>query len=125
MKESFDDIFNTNPKYSTTIGFILGMALIADLTAGEQNMVGNWLILVGQTILTNAASQGLIQSRITGGITNINSKEIKCMYNPFIYDINKIKDIIHKVYPDNNVDLHKLKDSLTNLEKIIDKLKEK
>ena len=91
MRESYDDIFNTNPRYSTTIGFILGLVLVDSLTAPEQNMLGNWIILIGQTILTNAASQNIIESRISGGIININSKEVKCIYNPIIYDINKIR----------------------------------
>ena len=102
MRESYDDIFNTNPRYSTTIGFILGLVLVDSLTAPEQNMLGNWIILIGQTILTNAASQNIIESRITGGIININSKEVKCLYNPVIYDIEKIRKIIKDVYPSSS-----------------------
>ena len=93
MKESFHDIFNTNPRYSTTVGFILGLLLVDDLTAPEQNLLGNWIILIGQTILTNASSQNIIESRISGNIININSKEAKCIYNPPIYNIKKIRKI--------------------------------
>ena len=122
MKESFNDLFNTNPRYSTTIAFILGLVLVSDLTAFEQNMLGNWIILVGQTILTNASSQNLIEGRIKGGIININSREIKCIYDPIVYNIDTIKDIINKVYPDNAVDVHKLKSIIKNLQKEITKL---
>ena len=94
MNQIFNDIFNLNPRYSTTIGFIVALLLIDNLNAAEQNLVGNWLEFVGQTILTNAASQTVIESRATGNLININSKEIKCVYNPPVYDIKKIKQII-------------------------------
>ncbi|MGN1028962.1 MAG: hypothetical protein ACI4P7_02600, partial [Bacilli bacterium] len=118
MKKSFDDIFNTNPRYSTTVGFILGLVLVDNLTAPEQNMLGNWIILIGQTILTNAASQNIIESRISGGIININSKEVKCIYNPIIYDMNKIRKIIKDVYPSSNRDIDVLKKAIDELNKI-------
>ncbi len=123
MKQSFDDIFNTNPRYSTTVGFILGLVLVDNLTAPEQNMLGNWIILIGQTILTNAASQNIIESRISGGIININSKEVKCIYNPIIYDMNKIRKIIKDVYPSSNRDIDVLKRAIDELNKKLDELK--
>ena len=123
MRESYDDIFNTNPRYSTTIGFILGLVLVDSLTAPEQNMLGNWIILIGQTILTNAASQNIIESRISGGIININSKEVKCIYNPIIYDMNKIRKIIKDVYPSSNRDIDVLKRAIDELNKKLDELK--
>ena len=123
MKKSFDDIFNTNPRYSTTVGFILGLVLVDNLTAPEQNMLGNWIILIGQTILTNAASQNIIESRISGGIININSKEVKCIYNPIIYDINKIRKIIKNVYPSSNRDIDVLKRAIDELNKKLNEIK--
>lgn len=123
MKQSYDDIFNTNPRYSTTVGFILGLVLVDSLTAPEQNMLGNWIILIGQTILTNAASQNIIESRINGGIININSKEVKCLYNPVIYDIEKIRKIIREVYPSSNSDIDVLKKAIIELNKKLDELK--
>lgn len=123
MKQSYDDIFNTNPRYSTTVGFILGLVLVDSLTAPEQNMLGNWIILIGQTILTNAASQNIIESRINGGIININSKKVKCLYNPVIYDIEKIRKIIREVYPSSNSDIDVLKKAINELNKKLDELK--
>jgi hypothetical protein len=123
MKQSYDDIFNTNPRYSATVGFILGLVLVDSLTAPEQNMLGNWIILIGQTILTNAASQNIIESRINGGIININSKEVKCLYNPVIYDIEKIRKIIREVYPSSNSDIDVLKKAINELNKKLDELK--
>ena len=123
MNKSFHDLFNTNPRYSTSISFILGLLLVDSLTAPEQNMLGNWIILIGQTILTNAASQNIIESRITGGIININSEEVKCLYNPVIYDIEKIRKIIKDVYPSSNRDIDVLKRAIDELNKKLDELK--
>lgn len=123
MNKSFHDLFNTNPRYSTSISFILGLLLVDSLTAPEQNMLGNWIILIGQTILTNAASQNIIESRINGGIININSKEVKCLYNPVIYDIEKIRKIIREVYPSSNSDIDVLKKAINELNKKLDELK--
>lgn len=116
-------MFNTNPRLSTSISFILGLLLVDNLTAPEQNMLGNWIILLGQTILTNAASQNIIEGRIKGGIININSKEVKCLYNPPVYDIETIKRIIKQVYPNHSVDLDVLTNMVEELKSKIDEIK--
>ncbi|MBR2137766.1 MAG: hypothetical protein IJ966_00490 [Bacilli bacterium] len=123
MNKAFNDLFNTNPRFSTSISFILGLLLVDNLTAPEQNMLGNWIILLGQTILTNAASQNIIESRINGTIININSKEVKCMYNPLVYNIETIRNIINQIYPDNNNDIETLQNILNDLQKQINELK--
>lgn len=123
MKNTFNDLFNFSPRYSTSLAFILGLILIDDLNSAEQNMLGNWIILLGQTILTNAASQNIIESRIQGPRININSKEVKSFYNPIYYDINKIKDIIYKFYPDSNGQLDAIINSIDELKRKIEKIK--
>lgn len=123
MNKAFNDLFNTNPRFSTSISFILGLLLVDNLTAPEQNMLGNWIILLGQTILTNGASQNIIESRINGTIININSKEVKCMYNPLVYNIETIRNIINQIYPDNNNDIETLQNILNDLQKQINELK--
>lgn len=123
MNNSFNDIFNTNPRYSTSLAFILGLILVDNLNSAEQNTVGNWIILLGQTILTNAASQNIIESRILGTRININSKEVKSIYNPFYYDINKAKDIINKLYPNNKSDLDLILKSIDELRTKIEQIK--
>ena len=122
MKDSFDDLFNINPTYSTSIAFILGLLLVSDLNTPEQNMLGNWIILLGQTILTNASAQNVIESRIQGNRYNINSKEVKSVYNPVYYDIRKVKEIINKFYPNSN-ELNSIKKYLDELNKKIDEIK--
>ena len=122
MKDSFDDLFNINPTYSTSIAFILGLLLVSDLNTPEQNMLGNWIILLGQTILTNASAQNIIESRIQGNRYSINSKEVKSVYNPVYYDIRKVKEIINKFYPNSN-ELNSIKKYLDELSKKIDEIK--
>ena len=41
-------------KTYTIIACIIGFALIDDLTANEQNALGNWLMLMAQVLCTNA-----------------------------------------------------------------------
>ena len=72
MKKKLNSIFNINPKYSTIIAFILGLILIDDFTAAEQNAIGEWLILIGQTLLTNSGLQVVVENRVNNYNTNIN-----------------------------------------------------
>ena len=48
----------------------------ASVDTAEQNMLANFLYLTAQTILTNAASQHLIETKIHGERMNLNSKEV-------------------------------------------------
>ena len=123
MKECFEDLFNINPRYSTSISFILGLVLVDSLNTAEQNMIGNWIILLGQTILTNAGAQNVIESRIQGTRYNINSKEVKSIYNPVYYDIDKIRKIIKQVYPNSINDINILYKSINELKNKIEQLK--
>lgn len=123
MKGNYKDLFNINPKYSTTSAFILGLVLINDLTFAEQNALGEWLILIGQTLLTNAGFQYAIEDKISNNQININSKEFKSIYNPNIYDINKSKDIIKKLYPNCKNDFDNIEKILKDLSKKINEIK--
>ena len=123
MNGSYDDLFNANPKLVTILGTIIGLIIIEDLTTLEQNVIGNFLISIGQTILTNAASQGLIESRLRGGIININSKEVKSIYNPPIYNIDKIRKIINELYPTNNINTDELEKTLNKITETLNELK--
>jgi len=123
MKDNYKDLFNINPKYSTTSAFILGLVLIDSLTTLEQNAVGEWFILVGQTLVTNSGFQAVIESRIRGNRLNINSKEIKSLYNPFIYDIKKVKKLIKKLYPSFQSDIDSVEKILSDLQSKIKDIK--
>lgn len=123
MNESYNDIFNTNPKLVTILGTLIGLIIIDDLSTLQQNVIGNFLISIGQTILTNASSQGLIESRIKGGIININSKETKSIYNPPIYNIDKIKKIINELYPSTNINTSEIEKTLNKITETLNELK--
>ncbi len=54
---------NSNPHSFSLIAVLVGYACVGNYTVNEQNSIGNWLILVGQYILTHAAQEQLIQGR--------------------------------------------------------------
>ena len=123
MRKSINNLFNINPKFSTTAAFVIGVILIDDLTAAEQNAVGEWLILLGQTLITNSGLQMVIENKINNNTININSKELKSIYNPTIYDINKTKDLLNKLYPTYKNEFASLLKMIKKLEKEINNIK--
>ena len=123
MKKSFNDIFNVNPKYSTTIAYIIGLLLIDELSAVEQNTLGNWLMLIAQTIVTHAASQNTIEARIKGGRINLNSNKVKSIYNPAYYNLEKAKDIIDKAFPNHSFEIDTLINAINELNDKVNELK--
>ena len=68
---------NLDPQVFAFLAVLIGSACVGDYSANEQNSFGNWLILVGQFILTTAAQQQLIESRLESNNININSREAK------------------------------------------------
>lgn len=114
-----EDLFNLNPKVSTAVCILIGYLLIDDFTANEQNVIGNWLMLISQLIITNSASQGLIERRVHGTAMNINSKEVKKLYNPLEYNIEYLRKILTEVYPEE------MKAVFASLRNEIDKMEDK
>ena len=55
---------NINPEIFTLTAIVVGLIIEDDFTASELNAIGNWLILVGQIVLTTAAERQLINNRI-------------------------------------------------------------
>ena len=123
MKKSFNDIFNINPNYSTTIAYIIGILLVDDLSVPEQNTLGNWIMLIAQTIVTHASSQNTIEARIKGGRININSKELKSIYNPSYYNLDKAKDIIDKTFPNHTFQIDSIINAINELNDKLNELK--
>lgn len=54
---------NTNPELFSILGVVTAFVFENDYTANELNSIGNWIILVGQFMLTTAAQQQLINGR--------------------------------------------------------------
>ncbi len=54
---------NIPPKLFSASAVIVGYILIDDMTANEQNALGNWLMLVAQVLSTNAFYRAVMQER--------------------------------------------------------------
>lgn len=63
---------NIPPKLFSLSAVVVGYILIDDMTANEQNAVGNWLMLVAQVLSTNAFYRAVMQER---GLEPVGSTE--------------------------------------------------
>ena len=63
---------NVPPKLFSLSAVAIGYLLIDDMTANEQNALGNWLMLVAQVLSTNAFYRAVMQER---GLEPTNSTE--------------------------------------------------
>ncbi len=108
---------NTNPHTFSLIAVAVGFACVRDYNANEQNSIGNWLILVGQYILTHAAQQQLIESRIENNNININSKKYKTGHGgPFTDNEQKKSNQNQRGEVEFLIDaIKKIQDELNNL----------
>jgi hypothetical protein len=79
---------NIHPTTYNLLAIAIGIVLVGDLNANEQNSLGNWLLLLGQYLATNAAQQQLIEARIENNNININSKKSKNGGGPFTSNSN-------------------------------------
>ena len=64
---------NISPKAFSFSAVVVGYLLIDDMTANEQNALGNWLMLVAQVISTNAFYKQVMAERRMDN-TNINNQ---------------------------------------------------
>ena len=104
---------NIHPTTYNLIAITVGIILVDDLNANEQNSLGNWFMLLGQYLATNASQQQLIESRIENSNININSKKSKNGGGPYTTDNNLsnqnqraevdfLLDAIDKIYEELN-----------------------
>lgn len=87
---------NMPPKFFSISAVSVGLFLISDLDATEQNALGNWLMLVAQALCTNAYYVELVQERRSKSNNNGLSEEetinmLKNMVNALNKEINEIK----------------------------------
>lgn len=66
-----------HPTSYNLLAVAIGIVLVGDLNANEQNSLGNWFLLLGQYLATNAAQQQLIEGRLENNNINTNSKKHK------------------------------------------------
>ena len=68
---------NIPPKAFSGSAVVIGYLLIDDLTANEQNALGNWLMLVAQVLSTNAFYKQVMAER---GLNNNNCNHNNCNF---------------------------------------------
>lgn len=90
---------NISPKAFSFSAIVVGYLLIDDLTANEQNALGNWLMLTAQVLCTNAFYKQ-VQAERSGVNTNqnISSEQsiriLKKMVDALNKEIEKLKSDI-------------------------------
>ena len=85
---------NVSPKAFSFCAIIVGYLLIDDLTANEQNALGNWLMLTAQVLCTNAYYKQVQQERSTStpNVSNEDGIEmLKKMVNALNEEIENLK----------------------------------
>lgn len=80
---------NIPPKVFTLSAVALGYLLIDDLTANEQNALGNWLMLTAQVLCTNALYKQVQAERSTS--QNINVETLEKMVCALKKEIDELK----------------------------------
>ena len=86
-----------SPKAFSFSAIVVGYLLIDDLTANEQNALGNWLMLTAQVLCTNAFYKQVQAERHSTNIggSNMSVEEniemLKKMVNALNKEIEKLK----------------------------------
>jgi hypothetical protein len=57
-----DGFFDLPAELMTALGTVIGFAVLGDLNSNQQNSLGNFLILIGQILETNANQRFLFES---------------------------------------------------------------
>lgn len=102
---------NINPEYFSLLAVISAYVYENDYNANELNSIGNWLILLGQFLLTTAAQQQLINARYSNNTgSNIKSNSdnhyTKNKEKANKEDLDNLKKIVDEIL----VELKRIKD---------------
>lgn len=84
---------NVPPKVFSASAIVVGYLLIDDLTANEQNALGNWLMLMAQVLCTNAFYKQVQQERMTQSPQNNVTDEITLL-KKMVNALNKEIEIL-------------------------------
>jgi len=86
---------NVSPKTFSASAVIVGYLLIDNLTANEQNALGNWLMLTAQVLCTNAYYKQVSDERKFKADTSISNEEAINMLEEMVKamqeEINNLK----------------------------------
>ncbi len=88
---------DVSPKVFSASAVIVGYLLIDDLTANEQNALGNWLMLTAQVLCTNAFYKQVQQERAqieTSPSTSAQIDILTKMVNALTQEIENLKENI-------------------------------
>ena len=105
---------NIPPKIFSLSAVVVGYILIDDMTAREQNALGNWLMLVSQVLSTNAFYRQVMQER---GLEPESSKESERQNHPNNLSQNQNKN------NNSRSSTNETEETLIMLEKMIKALK--
>ena len=81
---------NIPPKLFTLSAVALGYLLIDDLTANEQNALGNWLMLTAQVLCTNSLYKQ-VEAERRNGPNNINIETLEKMIYALKKELEELK----------------------------------
>ena len=81
---------NIPPKLFTLSAVALGYLLIDDLTANEQNALGNWLMLTAQVLCTNALYKQ-VEAERRNGPNNFNVETLEKMIYALKKELEELK----------------------------------
>ena len=87
----------------TLSAVVVGFLLLQELDLNEQNDLGNWFLLLGQLLCTNAARLTVLQSSETSNSTsenNIDSQSMSSMLEKTVkamqQEIEELKQVVNK-----------------------------
>lgn len=66
-----------SPEEFTISAFVIGYILRDHFNVNEQNALGNWFMLVGQTLETSAAQLQVVQNNSNNNIENRQNSDIE------------------------------------------------
>ena len=85
---------NIPPKLFSGSAVAIGYLLIDNLTANEQNALGNWLMLVAQVLSTNAFYKQVMSERGLDNNTNKNNNKQNLNNNEEVVSITMLEKMI-------------------------------
>ena len=87
---------NVQAKLFSLSAVLVGYLLIDDLTANEQNALGNWLMLMAQVLCTNAFYKQVQTERETYSSTNFTNEDNIRLLRKMVDALNKEIDNLKK-----------------------------
>ena len=82
-----DEKLNEQATTFTISAVVVGLLIIPNLNAKQQNDLGNWLMLVGQVLCTNAARIAILKASDTS--SQISNQDLICLFEETIIAMQK------------------------------------